>query len=226
MTKIRIKFTKEAPIRFISHLDLARTIERALRRAQIPVNYSEGFTPRMKMAFGSALAVGVTSSGEYLDLELDRHVELDGFLEALNRVLPVGITFTEGVYIDQDTPTLMSIINRAQYILTGDLEHNADLGQAVQSLLDEKILSVERVRKKRTRTLNIRPWIFEIDILSKSAKTARLQLLVQTGSHGNVRPEEVAEYLPFLENSLQVHRQGLFIARNSSLSSPLEVAHC
>ncbi|NMB24769.1 MAG: DUF2344 domain-containing protein [Firmicutes bacterium] len=224
--KIRAKFTKGAPVRFISHLDLARTIERGVRRGQIPIAYSQGFNPRAKIAFGSALAVGVTSSGEYIDLELIEDMAIDDFLSVLNQCLPTGIEFTDAVEISPDTPTLMSVIDRASYVLTGDLEHNANLGQEVQNLLNNEAIWVERLSKKGTRRLDIRPWIFSVDVLSEDLETSGVSLLVQTGNHGNVRPEEVAAHLPFEQGSLGIHREGLFIARGAGLSSPLEVAHC
>lgn len=223
--KIRAKFTKGAPVRFISHLDLARTVERGVRRAQIPVAYSQGFSPRAKMAFGSALAVGVTSSGEYMDLELAEDMAICDFLSVLNQCLPTGIEFTTAVEISPDTPTLMSVIDRASYVLTGDVEHNANLGQEVQTLLSNEAIWVERFSKKGTRRLNIRPWIFSVGV-AEDTETNSVSLLVQTGNHGNVRPEEVAAELPFEQGSLKIHREGLFIARGADLISPLDVAHC
>ena len=214
--KIRSKFTKEEPVRFISHLDLARTIERAVRRAQLPIAYSLGFNPRAKIAFGSALAVGVTSSD----------IPVEDFIKVLNTHVPAGIEFTAAVEISPEVPTLMSVIDRASYVLTGDLEHSENLGPAVQDILDSEAIWVERSGKKGTRTLDIRPWIFALEVLSTDFEMSGVSLLAQTGNHGNVRPEEVATHLPFDQGSLRIHRSGLFIARGSDLISPLEVAHC
>ena len=224
--KIRSKFTKEEPVRFISHLDLARTIERAVRRAQLPIAYSLGFNPRAKIAFGSALAVGVTSSAEYVDMELTSDIPVEDFIKVLNTHVPAGIEFTAAVEISPEVPTLMSVIDRASYVLTGDLEHSENLGPAVQNILDSEAIWVERSGKKGTRTLDIRPWIFALDVLSTDFEISGVSLLAQTGNHGNVRPEEVATHLPFDQGSLRIHRSGLFIARGAGLSSPLEVAHC
>ena len=101
---IRSRLTKGEEVRFISHLDLARTIERAVRRARLPIAYSQGFSPRAKIAFGSALAVGVTSSGEYVDMELTSDIGPDDFLKILNENLPVGIRFEAAVEIGPKFP--------------------------------------------------------------------------------------------------------------------------
>ncbi len=223
---IRSRLTKGEEVRFISHLDLARTIERAVRRARLPIAYSQGFSPRAKIAFGSALAVGVTSSGEYVDMELTSDIGPDDFLKILNENLPVGIRFEAAVEIGPEVPTLMSVINRASYIITGSQRQGESLGRAVRNILDSEAIWVERLRKKGTKTVDIRPWIYSLEALEVNSSRIGIALLVQTGSQGNVRPEEVAERLPFAHNSMKIHRSGLFIARGPYLVSPLEVAHC
>ena len=87
---VRIKYGKTEAGKFISHLDLSRAWERAFRRAQIPVAYSQGFNPHPKISFGSALAVGVTSSGEYLDVSLKKIIPLKEIKGELSKYLPKG----------------------------------------------------------------------------------------------------------------------------------------
>ena len=223
--KIRARFTKHEPVRFISHLDLARTVERAVRRAGLPVLYSQGFNPRPKIAFGSALAVGITSSAEYVDMEFACEFEADKFLKAINGNLPSGIRFEAAKAIVPDAAPLMSVIDRAQYILTGELGQEAGLGRVIRQILDSGEIWIERPGKKQTRKVNIRPWIFALEVLEEGAGAATLSLLVQTGSGGNVRPEEVAAHLPWAAGLCRIHRSGLFIAQGSRLLSPLEAAH-
>ncbi|NMB46227.1 MAG: DUF2344 domain-containing protein [Firmicutes bacterium] len=224
--RIRSRFTKDDAVRFISHLDLARTVERAVRRAGLPVAYSQGFSPRPKIAFGSALAVGVTSSAEYVDMEFLDEVAVDMFLEKISDNLPSGIRFTETVEIGPEIPPLMSVIDRASYVITGNLEQSQDLGRSVQSILDSEVIWVERPGKKQTRRIDIRPWIFSLEVLEEGVGVGSIYLLVQTGSRGNVRPREVAAHLPLDKSHIRVHRSGLFIARGSRLLSPLDVAQC
>ena len=96
MKKIRIRFSKKGKIRFISHRDIARIWERALRKAQIKIAYSEGFSPRPKISFGLALPTGNESEAEYLDLELETLIknapeELDEIKQKINSALPMGL---------------------------------------------------------------------------------------------------------------------------------------
>ncbi|NLY52526.1 MAG: DUF2344 domain-containing protein [Firmicutes bacterium] len=223
--KIRARFTKEEPVRFISHLDLARTVERAVRRAGLPVAYSQGFNPRPKIAFGSALALGITSSAEYVDMEFSDGFGINEFLRAINENLPSGIRFKEAKVIPADTAPLMSVIDRAQYIITGELGQDGGLSSIVQQILDSDEIWIERPGKKQTRRINIRPWIFSLEVLEEGAGAGTLSLLVQTGSRGNVRPEEVADQFPWVFGQPRIHRSGLFIAQGSRLLSPLDVAH-
>ncbi|HHV93469.1 MAG TPA: DUF2344 domain-containing protein [Firmicutes bacterium] len=223
--RIRARFTKEEPVRFISHLDLARTVERAVRRTGLPIMYTQGFNPRPKIAFGSALAVGITSSAEYVDMDFGCEVEVDEFLNAMNENLPAGIRFKEAKAFSSDAAPLMSVIDRAHYLISGEVMQAGVLSPIVERILDSGELWVDRPGKKQTRRINIRPWIFALEVLEEGAGRASLSLLVQTGSGGNVKPEEIAEQFPWAARQPRIHRCGLFIARGSELLSPLDVAH-
>ena len=92
---IRVKYKKEDEMIFISHLDLQRLLQRAFRRAKINLSYSEGFNPHPKMSYGNALALGVESQGEYVDIEIEDDIEVKEFLERINEQLPDGINFVK-----------------------------------------------------------------------------------------------------------------------------------
>ena len=113
---IRVKYKKEDEMIFISHLDLQRLLQRAFRRAKINLSYSEGFNPHPKMSYGNALALGVESQGEYVDIEIEDDIEVKEFLERINEQLPDGIKFVKGQEIDPKTPSLSSIIVYGEYI--------------------------------------------------------------------------------------------------------------
>ena len=93
--KLRLRFKKEGLARFISHLDLMRTFERAFRRAELPIAFSQGFNPRPKMTFASALSVGISSSSEYLDVEFSEDVSASDVALTLNPALLDGIKVTD-----------------------------------------------------------------------------------------------------------------------------------
>ena len=98
-----------------------RAWERAFRRGAIPLAFSQGFNPHPKISFGSALAVGITSSGEYMDVELKSFREIKEIKATLENYLPLGLKVYDIVEIDPATPSLMSRINRAKYQVQGKL---------------------------------------------------------------------------------------------------------
>lgn len=223
MPRLRAKFAKKEPVRFISHLDLMRTVARAVRRAQLPIAFSGGYHPQPRIAYGSALPVGMTSDGEYVDMEFTEPLPVAELPACLNRQLPEGIDFLRAVEIEPRARSLMGIINRAQYTVTGQLKDGTGLKQAVADLLAATELLVVRERRRGKQQINLRPMIFAVEVLWENDGIGALSLLVQTGSAGNVRPGEVLQFLPFRENQVKIHRVDLFISQGGRLLSPLEV---
>jgi len=113
--KLRMQITKENGIRFISHLEYMRTIERAMRRAKLPIAYSEGFNPHMKFSLASALGVGITSQAELLEIELAQDIDLKSVLQNLAEALPLGIHVKAADVVDSKTPKLMASVAGADY---------------------------------------------------------------------------------------------------------------
>ena len=106
--RIRIKFRKYGVMRFIGHLDIMRYFQKAMRRANIDIAYSEGFSPHQIMSFAAPLGVGITSDGEYLDIEVHSTKSTDESRDALNAVMVDGIEITE-----EDADYLMKAIDLA-----------------------------------------------------------------------------------------------------------------
>ncbi|MEE8885637.1 MAG: TIGR03936 family radical SAM-associated protein [Eubacteriales bacterium] len=119
--RIRVKFTKAGPLKFIGHLDVMRYFQKALRRAEIPVALSEGFSPHMIMSFAQPLGVGKTSSGEYFDLDLAEGTDFsrDSFLEKLNDEMVPGISVVNAVEIPSDKKNKgMALVAAASYTIS------------------------------------------------------------------------------------------------------------
>jgi len=93
--RIQIKYTKGEEVKFISHRDLMRVMQRAVRRADLPITYSQGFNPHMKISWGQALKVGATSAGELATLQMQDWVKPDEIMAKLNQSLPQGIAILE-----------------------------------------------------------------------------------------------------------------------------------
>jgi radical SAM-linked protein len=97
--RIKIKYTKGEEVKYISHRDLMRAFQRAIRRAGIPMAYSQGFNPHMKISWGQALKVGAASAGEYAELQVEGWVKAGELMERLNKTLPRGIEILEATVI-------------------------------------------------------------------------------------------------------------------------------
>ena len=95
MIKIKIKYKKGPEVKYLSHRDLMRAMQRALRRAEIPMFYSQGFNPHMKISWGQALKVGATSEGEEAVLQLENHLRPQDLMVKLNKTLPPGLEIIE-----------------------------------------------------------------------------------------------------------------------------------
>ncbi len=226
---IRVKYAKTSEGRFLSHLDMARTMERAFRRARLPLAFSEGFNPHPKFSFGSALAVGVTSEGEYLDIELREDLPLEEIRSRLETALPPGLKLMEIKKLENREESLSARINMARYQVKSPLPHPVSQEQVddtISAILAESVFSITRQGKKGPREVNIREGIF--DLKGKVEDNVLwLEMDLQTGSEGNVRPDEVLQILrdrgkiplgPFV----CIHRQGLFIRQGDRIKTPME----
>lgn len=218
-----VHYGREDRVKYISHLDLMRTMQRALRRALIPVSYSEGFNPHPKLAFASALAVGVTSSAEYMDLHLETPMPPEELVRRLMNALPAGIPVYEAAAAAAAVPSLMSMIDRAAYTVTLP-ETVPGLEQAAADLLARPVLLVEKKGKKGMEQMDIRGGIYELKVhLGEDA----VEMSVQSGSRGNIKPEAVLTALAGVmgggEQALngRVHRRGLYLRKDGAWVSPL-----
>ena len=223
-----LQYSKEEEVRFLSHLDLMTAMERAFRRAQLPLAFSEGFNPHPRISYASALAVGVTSEGEYLDLELEEDLAADEVLKRLQNFLPQGLKVLAVTPVTQRKESLMAIINMARYRVDIPLLQaiqQQDVDKMVNDALSLAAWVVLRQGKKGERQVDIRPGVYRLQ--GRIEKTLTIEMDVQTGSSGNVKPEEVLEILKkasfFLwKANIRVHRLGLFIREEDKIWSPLE----
>ena len=119
MERLRLAVKKEGALQFLSHLDFARCVRYVIIRARLPILYSEGFNPHMKLSFASALGVGVGADVEYLDMELAELVPVADVIERMNAVSPDGFSVQDGKYVDAKAPKLMAVANYAVYDIKG-----------------------------------------------------------------------------------------------------------
>ncbi|HNR96759.1 MAG TPA: TIGR03936 family radical SAM-associated protein [Anaerolineae bacterium] len=161
--RLRIVFAKEAELRYISHLDLMRAWERALRRARLPVAHTQGFNPRPRLLFAAALAVGWTGSAELLDLFLEQRVDLRLAARALLVQLPPGLEVSSITEVDLTLPSLPAQVSAAEYrIELAPGPSAAELGERVARLLAATSLPRRRERPDGVRSYDLRPLVQEL----------------------------------------------------------------
>lgn len=189
--KLRIRATKIGKVRFTSHRDAARIWERALRRANLPIAATEGFTPRPKISFGLALPTGAESIAEYVDLDLrcePSDLDLDALPELLSSVLPVGFDVLAVAEPDAGAGSLQEAVTSCTWELWSPLLGADDHRDACR-LLDHAELVLERERKGKRSADDVRPML--LDLRPTPSGDRLVADLVTVGRA--LRPAELAE---------------------------------
>jgi len=186
--RIRITFVKQGALRYTGHLDLHRLWERAARRAELPLAYSQGFHPQPKMNMAAALPLGFSSRCEVLDMKLEHDISLDGLPARLNTTLPPGIQVVKVAQVEEGAPALQTQVASAEYEVT--LTESFD-GSMLRQKIDAVIESKSIPRERRGKMYDLRPLIEELSILPDGKIFMRLA--AREGATG--RPEEVLDVL-------------------------------
>ena len=187
---VRVRYSKRGKVRFVGHRDLARTFERAFRVAQLPLAFSQGFSPRPKVSLGLALGVGYESDAEYLDLELVEPVDLESLPCVLAAALPDGVTVDGVVQLVARAPALQESITSVEYRIAPATLRASQLAAAVERLLAADELTIETTRKGRKVVEDLRPGIVHLAPLGGDALTVE----VTTKPRG-IRPTELLQVL-------------------------------
>jgi radical SAM family uncharacterized protein/radical SAM-linked protein len=188
--KIRIRWGKSDRYRYMGHLDNLRLIERTIRMAELPVAYSQGFNPTMKISFGPPLPLGFTSEAELLEITFDTNF-MPYMADKFRSKLPDGIEIYDTKVILTKSKSLSSQLNRASYSVT--LEDNIDaelLNRKIESLLNSTTLEVERTGKDMVKTIDIRSALYELKI-----EDDKLMMILGIGEGGYAKPNEILELL-------------------------------
>ena len=184
--RVRLRFQKTGVLKFISHHDLMRLFERAIRRADIPIGMSQGFNPRPKMSFPSALALGIEAVDEILELELSRWIAPERLQEQLQAQLAPGIRIISAEPI---TPGSPSRVDALVYQIKWDLPEELTR-KKINQLLAEKKIQILRKRKGGKRLFDLRP-----SIVSITLENSTLLLKLRPTGDGTARPDEVLKAL-------------------------------
>jgi radical SAM-linked protein len=208
--RLRLTFAKKAQIKYISHLDLALAWERALRRAEIPLAYSQGFNPRPKMQIAFSLPVGATGRAEIMDIIITRPVSIEQTLARIKAALPAGIELHSLAEIPLKSSTLQHLLRQAEYAVTVETDLSSEeLARRIEALLAaDKIIQV-RQRKGREEEFDLRPWLHELSLESLANGQAHLRMRLTAGQFGNLRPADVLKALELSDNWTEIERTHL-----------------
>lgn len=195
VARMRFRFQKDPGVRLLSHLELQNSVQRLLRRAQVPAAYTNGFSPHMKLAFGDALPVGMSSDGEYGDVKLRREISAEEFLEIVNGAAPAGVHITAATPIDLRAPSLTSRMAAARYhVGLGQLHITADQAREklAEFLAADEWIVEKRVKKRRrdkVTRLDLRELVKEATVVENGQVS--LDLLVGRRGGNLGRPKEL-----------------------------------
>ena len=198
--RIRIKFRKYGVMRFIGHLDIMRYFQKAMRRANIDIAYSEGFSPHQIMSFAAPLGVGITSDGEYLDIEAKSTKSTQESIAALNAVMVDGIEITQYVALRQDEKKAMTAVGAADYIVY--FKNEIDF---TQEELEEKIRETEQ--KKTTLTERLENLRKETAAMEQRIEDGKAEILRLLNARASMKAEQ--QRLKTMQEQASIHRAQL-----------------
>lgn len=218
LQRVRLEFKKGEELRYISHLDLMRAWHRALRRAGLPLAYSEGFIPRPRLSLAAPLAVGATGERELLDIYFNRRIPPLTLLKAINAQLPAGLSAHTAEEVPPSLPSLQSLVQAADYVVQGStMQPISELRQAVADLLALPSLEWEHQREDETRRYDLRALIISL-ALDPGSDTAvphtfTIEMRLRADAQGTGRPDQVMAALGFPDDWTCVHRTRLILER-------------
>lgn len=191
MQKVRLRYAKRGPARFTSHRDFSRALERALRRADVPMAYSSGFSPHPRISYANASPTGAASEAEYVELGLSAACSAEKLRLALNEVLPSGFEIVDAA--DARKESLGELLQASDWTMEIEAGDGV-LERAAAALLGTERCEVERMTKNGLRTFDVRAQLVALTVRDQRTLEVRLQ-------HGVplVRPDDVLTALRRLE---------------------------
>ncbi len=208
--RYRIQYAKEGGLRHLSHLELGAALHRAMRRARLPLRYSQGFNPRPKVTFGPALPVGSEGLGEWLEMELTEPVAAPLVTERLAAASPPGVAVIEAVALPHDAPHLTAEIALATYEVTLPEALAAALARLPDRLAAAETLPVVRRRKGKKKEVDLLPLVVDLAV-----EGSRVELTLRIADGGSTRP---AELLAALLGDAYPGDSALRVVRNALLN--------
>lgn len=211
--RLRVTFRKFGSTRFIGHLDVARTWERALNRAKVPMAYSQGFNRRPKMQFATATSLGTTSDGELVDLWLTEPLDPAAAHEQIMSRMAPGIEVIDVREVPLSGPALQTLTRASIYEVTPlDPVDFTELESRVAALLAAETVPRERRSKKKVRRYDLRPLIYDLQLHQLEDGRPQLKMHLSLEQAATGRPDEVLKALELDPLDVRIHRSRIVLA--------------
>ena len=209
--KVRVKFRKYGPVRFIGHLDVMRFFQKAIRRAELDIAYTAGYSPHQIMSFAAPLGVGLESNGEYMDIELNSATSSMDMITKLNAASVPGIEILSMKELPEGAGNAMASVAAAAYTIRfrEGREPEFDYAAKIPEFITKESILITKETKKNTLEIDLKPGIFGLKVMNDKS----IYMLVDASSSGNIKPSQVmeafaAEYGAVLvENAYTVTRE-------------------
>lgn len=210
--KVRIKFSKYGSMIFIGHLDMMRYFQKAMRRAEIDISYSQGFNPHQIMSFAAPLGVGLYSNGEYVDIQVESVTTSKEMKDALNQVMVEGVDVLSVKKLPDDAQNAMASVAAASYTIRFREGHEPtfDYKSAFENFRKKESILITKQTKKSEKELDLAPSIYEMKLTEDG-----IYLMVDASSAGNIKPGLVMEAF-YKENGATLGDFDLVITREDT----------
>jgi radical SAM-linked protein len=223
-----IKFTKDSEIKFVAHLDLMRTIQRVVRRAGLPAEYSKGFNPHMTLSLAQPLSVGIYSEAEYLDTVFNEEIDTEYVKKCLNENSPKGIRFLQVLKIlpegEKKLPQTMALVEAADYDIKIKYTDESQLEEELKKLVTVSEWITLKKSKSGEKMIDIKPMIKEFNYKVIDG-VLHISTLVSTGSRENLSPELLSNYIKdntsgvLRDSFVDIKRKEIYTNNNEKLVS-------
>jgi radical SAM-linked protein len=212
MFRLRVRFSRGEELKFISHLDIIRLWLRAMRRAGIPLEYTEGFSPHARISLAVPLSVGVTADNELMDISITKVISPHWFVDTMNRQLPDGLKVLEAAPIGPNVPSLQSQVRYTQYQVEIQTEKNEEeIKTVIDCLLVLESIPWHHERDTGRKSYDLRNLIDDIWVVQMKPAAGVLGMILRCDESGSGRPEQVALALGFPEYPAAIQRTKLLL---------------
>lgn len=230
--RLRVRLARRGMVRFLSHTEFWRTVMLAARRSGLPLAYTEGHRPRMKISLSPPLPIGTTSDCELFDLSLERYLPAAEAGRLLASAMPGGIEVIDCRLMGPEAKSVGKLIDTAEYRVTlpaatGD---EALWSEAVAGFLSSEVVEFERVQPRRTRVVNLREGVHALEVESRDpGGPVAIRMTVDDGTRGTIKPREVITVLaglagvpPGAPGEASFNRECLYQRKGDRLLYPME----